>query len=561
MDRRSFLKSIAGLGAVALMPRAAMAMKPKRQPNVILVMTDDQGYGDLAAHGNPVIVTPNLDRLHDKSMRLTNFHVNPNCAPTRAALLTGKYAHKTGVTSTLGTKALLRNDEVTMGDVFSANGYRTAMFAKWHLGDNYPLRPQDRGFDYVLCHKGGGVSQTPDYWGNDRFDDTYFRNGKPEKFQGFSTDIFFGEAIKFIERNKEQPFFIYLPTSAAHSPMNAPQKYLDLYKDKGVNEKHYAMITCIDDNMGKLMKYLKEAGIEKDTVLIFMTDNGAPGKDERFNAGLRGGKGEKYDGAHRVPFFIYWPAGGLAHGASCDRIAAHFDLLPTLIGLCGLRKPKGVQMDGADLTPLLRQQASNWPNRKIMLSKLVMSDRWRLMFGKDGQNELYDMANDRGEKNNVIDKYPDVVKELAKVYKDWDADYKKHEASDNYARIHIGAEQENPVRLMAHDWHDPTEKIPWNPPRIINGEKCNGTWLVKIVKTGRYRFDLRRWPIEKQGQKLLQFGTKAKLRIGNREWTKAFNAKIDEVVTFEVDTKAGETDIQTWLDEDRGAYYTYVRRL
>ncbi|MCK4959403.1 MAG: arylsulfatase, partial [Planctomycetes bacterium] len=493
------------------------------RPNVILVMTDDQGYGEIGAHGNDVIVTPNLDRLHNISMRLTNFHVNPNCAPTRAALLTGRYAYKTGVTSTLGTRAMLRNDEVTMGDVFRDNGYKTAMFAKWHLGDNYPLRPQDRGFDYVVRHKGGGVSQTPDYWGNDRFDDTYFRNGAPEKFEGFSTDIFFGEAMKFIERNKNKPFFIYLPTSAAHSPMNAPQKYLKLYEGKGVNEKHYGMITCVDDNIGKLRACLRRYGLESNTILIFMTDNGSPGKDDVFSAGLRGGKGEKYDGAHRVPFFIYWPDGSLAQGTSSNRLSAHFDVLPTLIGLCGLTGPKGVRMDGVDLSGLIRGRDAGPLDRKVMLSRLVMTDRWRLILGKGGDNELYDMQNDRSQRHNVIDRHAGVAKELAAVYKRWDEELQLQSKSSDHARIHIGSDEENPIRLMAQDWHNATGKIPWNPPRIVNGEKCNGQWLVRVTAAGRYRFELRRWPSERPGP--LQFGRQARLKIGGREWTRDFDAE------------------------------------
>jgi len=212
--RRQFLKTIgfaaASTGTLSILP----GCKGKdgltdyiKQPNVILVMTDDQGYGDLGCHGNPVIQTPNLDRLYTQSIRLTDFHVGPTCSPTRAALMTGHYCNRTGVWHTIMGRSLLRKDEVTVADVFSASGYRTGIFGKWHLGDNYPFRPQDRGFGEVLIHGGGGVGQGPDYWGNDYFDDTYFHNGRPKKFEGYCTDIWFDGAMKFIGANKERPFF------------------------------------------------------------------------------------------------------------------------------------------------------------------------------------------------------------------------------------------------------------------------------------------------------------------------------------------------------------------
>ena len=224
--RRNFLKAI-GFSAASLAVPGCTAdtilsspETSRRKPNVILVITDDQGYGDLACHGNPIIKTPNLDLLHSQSTRLTNFHVSPTCAPTRAALMTGRYCNRTGVWHTIMGRSLLRKDETKMVDSFSDNGYQTAIFGKWHLGDNYPFRPADRGFGEALVHGGGGVGQAPDYWDNDYFDDTYFHNGKPKKFKGYCTDIWFDAAINFIEKNKEKPFFCYLSTNAPHSPYN-----------------------------------------------------------------------------------------------------------------------------------------------------------------------------------------------------------------------------------------------------------------------------------------------------------------------------------------------------
>ncbi|MGB2821551.1 MAG: arylsulfatase, partial [Phycisphaerae bacterium] len=284
---------------------------PGGKPNVVLVITDDQGYGDLGCHGNEVIRTPNIDRLHGESVRLTNFHVGPTCAPTRAGLMTGRYCNCTGVWHTIAGRSLIRRDEVTMADVFAAGGYRTGIFGKWHLGDNYPFRPQDRGFQDVLVHGGGGVSQTPDYWGNDYFDDTYFRSGVPESCTGYCTDVWFDEAMKFIEAGRDRPFFCYLPTNAPHGPYNVADSYSRPYRglipDQRAN--FYGMITNIDDNVGRLRAKLAELGIEENTILIWMTDNGTSAGcsldenefvREGFNAGMRGMKGSAYDGGHRT---------------------------------------------------------------------------------------------------------------------------------------------------------------------------------------------------------------------------------------------------------------------
>jgi arylsulfatase A-like enzyme len=378
--RREFLKTIsvaaASSGVLSVAPSrtslAQAAAERKRHPNVVLVMTDDQGYGDLACHGNPIIKTPNLDELHDQSTRLTNFHVGPTCSPTRASLMTGHYCNRTGVWHTVMGRSLLRKDEVTMADVFRAGGYKTGIFGKWHLGDNYPFRPQDRGFDEGLIHKGGGIGNTQDYWGNDYFDDTYFRNGKPEKFEGYCTDVWFAEAMKFIEANKDRPFFCYLPTNAPHGPFLVPEKYAEPYMGKGVKFRFYGMISNIDENVGRLMSKLKELGIEDNTILIFMTDNGSSGGHLVYNAGMRGSKGSEYDGGHRVPFFMRWPGGGIKAGINIDQITAHIDILPTMIEFCGLQAPEDVKFDGTSLMPLLTGDDRNGPSLRIRSGSTIL---------------------------------------------------------------------------------------------------------------------------------------------------------------------------------------------
>ena len=277
MNRRDALGFLTGGVALSLLPRAARAQAAGRKPNVVLVMTDDQGYGDLGCHGNDLMATPNLDSLHAQSVRFTNFHVDPTCSPTRSALMTGRYSSRTGVWHTIMGRSLLGRDEVTVADVFAAAGYATGMFGKWHLGDNYPFRPEDRGFQEVLRHGGGGVGQAPDFWGNDYFDDTYWHNGVPTPFKGYCTDVFFDGALKFIEANKDKPFFAYVPTNAPHGPYRVAEKYAAIYKKKGVKggrANFWGMITNIDENMGRLLARLEALGLERNTILIFMTDNG-----------------------------------------------------------------------------------------------------------------------------------------------------------------------------------------------------------------------------------------------------------------------------------------------
>ncbi|MEM7236195.1 MAG: sulfatase-like hydrolase/transferase, partial [Planctomycetota bacterium] len=202
--------------------------------NVVLVITDDQGYGDVGAHGNTMIRTPNLDAFHKNAVRFTNFHVDPTCSPTRAALMSGRYSTRTGVWHTIMGRSLMSPKEFTLAELLKTGGYATGCFGKWHLGENYPLRPQDQGFDATFVHGGGGVGQGPDYWGNDYFDDTYFRNGVPEKVEGYCTDVWFREAIRFIDKHKSRPFFTYISTNAPHGPYLVDPKYSKPYEEKGV---------------------------------------------------------------------------------------------------------------------------------------------------------------------------------------------------------------------------------------------------------------------------------------------------------------------------------------
>jgi len=480
--------------------------------NVILVVTDDQGYGDLGYHGNPWLKTPNLDVFAAQSLELTNFHVGTTCTPTRAGLMTGRNANRNNAWHTIAGCSILQEDEETMAEVFARNGYQTAMFGKWHLGDNYPFRPHDRGFQTALYHGGGGIGQTPDYWENDYFDDTYFRNGSPEKFKGYCTDVWFNEAIRFLNNSHESPFFLYLATNAAHSPFNVPPEYIKQYEAAPLTQEQkrfYAMISNIDHNFGKLLTYLDQSGLSENTILIFTTDNGtAKGitylKDQDewvgYNANLRGTKASHYDGGHRVPFFIRWPQSNFTHGESINELVAHVDLLPTLSELCEISYTPAKPLDGTSVVKILSgevdqldrmlvidTQRNQWPQKGQ--KSCVMSTQWRLING----NELYNFFDDPGQTNNLADHHPQQVEKMQEFYEQW---WTSIEPDFKYALIPVGHEKADSVMLTIHDLHT-TEGLPWNQTMIREAiYHPQGHYNLKVVEKGDYRFSLSRYPNE-----------------------------------------------------------------
>lgn len=588
-------------------------------PNVVFVLTDDQGYGDLSCHGNPVVKTPNIDALHASSVRLTDYHVGPTCAPTRAGLLTGHYANSTGVWHTIGGRSLLRSDEISMADYFRSSGYVTGIFGKWHLGDNAPYRPQDRGFDTVVVHGGGGIGQTPDYWGNNYFDDSYWDGETHTRYEGYCTDVWFQEALRFIERNRSNPFFCYIPTNAPHSPHLVDPAYSDPYLPLTPHEeraKFYGMLANIDENVGGLRRRLAEIGLAEDTIFVFMTDNGSAGGVEvdegqfvtsGFNAGMRGQKGSEYDGGHRVPFFLHWPAGGLNSGRNVDAVTANVDILPTLIDLCGLVNSEPDSFDGRSLKPLLLPEAveqPGWPDRALVTDSqrlaypvkwrksAVMTDQWRLVNGR----ELYAIKEDPGQKADVSESHPDVVSELRLVYGSW-WDKVSRQFEDDIP-IAIGGSEAKSTRLNTHDWRNEDCLCAWNQSQIRQGLICNGHWEVDVVEAGAYRFTLRRWPEEEgaaiaaglEGGEIPPLGqlsigpvkegaraslkeridwgggvalpvTQARIAIAGEE----ASCEVDpdaEGVNFLFNLPAGPAHLQTWFGteegEELGAYYVYV---
>ena len=569
---------------IVLMQTAFNAIAPAvsadeaKQPNVVIVITDDQGYGDLAFTGNPAIKTPNIDKLASEGTLLNNFHVDPTCAPTRSALMTGRYSDRVGVWHTVQGRNMLRTRETTMADVFGSNGYATGLFGKWHLGDCYPYRPEDRGFQHCVYHKAGGVGQAPDYWGNDYFDDTYIVNGKRQRFEGFCTDIWFDEGMKFIKENKDKdkPFLAYISTNAPHSPYYCPLEYSDPYEDNPEVSipEFYGMITNIDDNLAKLTKLLDDEGIADNTILIFMTDNGTAGglKDGRgFDGGMRGMKNSEYEGGHRVPFIIRWPNGKIEAGKSIERLTAHLDILPTLIEMCELEAPE-IKFDGRSISPLLHTDGKDWPDRSLVVESqrvvdpikwrksAVMGPRWRLVNGE----ELYDLQSDPKQATDLAAQHPDKLSELKGLYNEfWDDVSSEHDLT---SYMIIGSDKSPIVSLSSHDWL--IDKLPpWNQKHIKSGAVAEESfWAIEVEHDGDYEISLRRWPVE--ADKGINDGTygkafnykQARMRIGDVDETKDIPVGAKEV-TFKVSLKKGVTQLApVFIGPDLTAtpYYAYV---
>lgn len=490
------------------------------KPNVILILTDDQGYGDIAAHGNPVLKTPNMDKLHSESIRLTDYHTDPTCSPTRAALLTGRYSTRTGVWHTINGRSLMHGDEYTMAEYFKDNGYRTGMFGKWHLGSNAPLRPMDQGFDHCVWSPGGAVNQGANYLGNDCFDDTYKVNEKWQKFPGYHTDVWYDQAMKFMaDTNKhgDEPFFVYLPTTAVHDPWNIEDEKVKPYLDAGVPKKlakFYAMVQNIDDNLGRLRKFLKDKGLAENTILIYTTDNGTTaGWIDRetefyFNAGMRGWKGSHYEGGHRVPFFLHWPGGGFDKGQDHIRLTAHIDVMPTLAKLCKLDAVEGEKLrrgklDGSPIfSDLPDGVISHAPDSRTLFvhvqrkhippkwdKSVAMTERWRLIEGK----ALYDITQDPGQQNDIAADHPDVIKQLRGDYEKWWASLEP--SFDGIVRFDLGG-AENPTTLMSHDWfmYEDEGDSAWHHAYVQRNELRDGRFMVDVKKAGKYRITPMRWP-------------------------------------------------------------------
>tara|TARA_R110002072_G_scaffold303069_1_gene492546 strand:+ start:16309 stop:18195 length:1887 start_codon:yes stop_codon:yes gene_type:complete len=580
------------------------------RPNVIVIMTDDQGYGEFSCHGNPITQTPNIDKIASEGIRLTDFHVAPMCTPTRGQLMTGLDAFRNGASNISSGRTLLKADAKTIANLFQDAGYRTGIFGKWHLGDNYPFRPEDRGFDETLWFPSSHINSVPDYWDNDYFDDTYIRNGERKKYHGYCTDVFFDEAATWIAKEDDRPFFTYIALNAAHWPWFVPDKFREpirqaIQENPEVVEKlnklkqgdlvsFLAMGANIDENVGKLDQRLKESGIFDNTIVVFLTDNGSTMGQDYFNAGMRGKKTQLWEGGHRVPCFIRWPAGALGKPRDVAELSHVQDLMPTLADLASVA---GVpdQLDGQSLAPILRGEKESLEDRMLVINysrmpgakvryttkspaiprrngAAVLWKRWRLLEDR----MLFDIEKDPHQDHNVAADHPEVVAKMrAHLYKWWDGvkdDVRKPQ------RVIIGSDAENPMMLTACEWLDVFVD---QQRQVRDAALKNGTWHLQVAKSGTYRIELRRWPRE-SGLKLTDSLPEtrvtdgvflpgkslpirsASLRVGDKEWKLKPQPSEDSFVT-EIDLVEGPIPMRaSFFDADGkeicGAYYACIFR-
>ncbi|MDQ8196264.1 arylsulfatase [Coraliomargarita sp. SDUM461004] len=568
-------------------------------PNVLMILTDDQGFSDLGFYGNPSLETPNLDALARSSVRLEDFVASPTCSPTRAALMTGQHEFKVGITHTISGRSLLKPGVPTLPQHFKNAGYATAIFGKWHLGDTYPSRPQDRGFDETFIHLGGGIGQTPDYWGNTYFNPEIQHNGTWVSTDAYCTKVFSDAAWDWIQARHKQPWLAYLAYNAPHTPLQIDDALAQKYLDKGLPEsqaRFYAMIDDLDREVGELLQKLDATGLADNTIVIFMGDNGSAkgGKpaEMEYNAGLRGTKASPYQGGVRVPCFIRWPAGGIEGGRPVDQLTGIIDLFPTLAELASIPLPDSTIVDGRSLQPLLQNEsANNWPDRSIVThvgrwanetpleeskyaGSAIRNERFSLVAG----TELYDLENDRAQENDVSKDYPEVFATLQKQYDQW-----WHSLESELATVPpiiVGSPQQPIADLTCMDWGASRLKDshgyypPWHQGyirSILSAEPLNhitpvGAWQLQFLRSGKYRITLRNLPPEAPASEARILANQASLQVGAQTLTQPIPAG-QRAVHFELPIEAGITTLESLFEYTaqqrpaHGAFYVSVEYL
>ena len=487
----------------------------KRPPNIVLFLTDDQGYGDLGFLGNPVLRTPQIDAFAKDSAVFSRFYVSPVCSPTRASLLTGRYHLRTGVVDTGDGRSNLRSDELTLAEYLRRGGYRTAIYGKWHLGENFPGRPMDQGFDESLVIAGGMIGATYNpLGGNSYFDPILLHNGRERHHRGYITDILAGEAMEFMTENRDRPFFLYFAANTPHHPLTAPEADIQPYRAQGLSDetaRFYGMIANLDRNFGLLLRRLNEIDRTRDTIVIYMTDNGTSSllvEKDRHESGLRGRKATLYENGIRVPFCLRWP-GQTRPGTTIDTLAAHIDVLPTLLDACGLTIDPSRPVDGVSLrealgsTPAVRAATDRriflqWhrgDQPQLFRSVAVVTQRYKLVqaAGRDVDPgfasyrfELFDLASDPRELTDLAQAHPDIVATLKSDYEQWFRTI----AGTNLSRegamqvdlpvARVGTRHENPVTLTRQDWRGAKE---WFDDHV-------GGWAFDVSHAGDYEITL-----------------------------------------------------------------------
>ena len=535
--------------------------RSRDRPNILLVLTDDQGYGDLALNGNPYLRTPNIDRLANEGARLERYYVSPLCAPTRAALLTGRYHPRTGVLSPGHGVETLPADEVTLPQIFKSNGYATGCFGKWHNGHSYPHTPLGNDVDRFLGFCGGFF---PNY-----FDPLLQTNDSEQQTTGFITDVLADAAIEFMTDNRDTPFFCYVPFNAPHSPLQCPDDLFEKYKALGLNDAHaclYAECENIDTNVGRLLLTLENLGLADKTIVIFTTDNGAARiQGERYNAGMRGWKGEVDEGGNRVPFIIRWPS-RVAGGVVRRELTAHIDLLPTLVEMCDLPEPRTRPLDGISFASLLLGEHTDWPQRMIFTHVLkppigdtlrpapgaIRTPRYRLTV-YDERTELYDMDEDPGQTRDLAGERTDVASELRRAYDGWFAEVRPPGGTIRRLPIAIGYPQAPRVEIPSKDarftgnarFHGHGWEYDWATG--LCGPEDTIYWSIDVEREADFRFFIR-YTLRSE-----DVGTRVRLAVGEQSLEHTFEESRDPPEIKRPDRiPRWEVTEKEWAESDMG---------
>ena len=548
-----------------------------KPPNVILIITDDQGYGDLGLHNNPNVQTPNIDAFAQQSIRFNNFHVSPVCAPTRSSMMTGRYSLRTGVRDTYNGGAIMATSEFTLAEMLKQVNYSTGIFGKWHLGDNYPSRPSDQGFDESLIHLAGGMGQVGDFTNYFKKETSYFdpilwHNNQQKPYKGYCSDIFTENAIDFIEKNREQPFFCYLSFNAPHTPLQVPDKYYKMYKDidptQGIDfellpsspmtdkniedaRRVYAMVTNIDDNLKKLFQKVEDLGIAENTIIIFMTDNGP--QQLRYVAGMRGLKSSVHRGGIRVPFFMRYPS-KFEGNKEVDQMVGHIDLLPTLSELCSAPMPHDRKIDGRSFLPVLEGDVlperiffSYWTRKFPELYNNIALQRGKYkLVGKTDFDatiqdfELYDLEKDPFEKINLVEQNTNKAQSLKSEMDLLFSDLSNSPNLKNQPRIAIGTSYENPVYLNRNDAGG--QRGVWDQDQL------HSSWKI-VLQEGIYNLKFKFiTPITGGGEMQLELGEKIYKKHNSIEW-------VDELVWEGISLPQGQFDFRPFYTKERRSNY------
>ncbi len=595
--------ALRAIGLICLCLSTAVSRSSEPYPNLLLMVMDDMGYGDLSCHGSPFVQTPNLDSLYADAMRFTNFHVAPMCSPTRGQLLTGCDSLRNGASIVSSSRMMVRSGVPMMPEMFAAAGYATGLFGKWHLGENLPHRPQDRGWQESLWFPIQEIGSVSDYWCNDYFDPVLRRrDGQREKIPGYCTDIFVEHAIAWMRTQHEvhKPFLCYLPFNVCHGPQWAPAALREdiarQFPELAPGQVGYlAMLQNADGNIGRLEQFLKDTGLRENTIVIFISDNGGYALVGQYNAGMREGKSRLAEGGHRVPCFVRWPRKGIAGGRDVPGLTQVQDLLPTLLELSGVAPTAQAKFDGISLVSALHGEAPV-PERTLIVQyglpepfrmTCVMRGSWRLLSDikglAKGEPELYDLGRDPMQRTNLIDQEPAIAAELRTAYDSWWKDTEP--LTRQRALISLGHEAQSVVTLGSVEWRN---NAMGGMDGLRQGVKRRGVWDVEVARAGRYEISLRRWP-EESGLSLgapapswtprdtatpehasLAAGVaipiaSAQLRVGEMRDSLVVTGS-EPAAVFLLDLPAGQTELEASFTDASGkhlcsAFFVTVRKL